>query len=97
MSAERTIVIIGGSLAGGRAAETLRTEGFDGLRGRPSGGDHVLDQADAIARLEGAFEPIAGAIVLRRLVAGWERWSNPAKISRGNERCGRSGLRQAGA
>jgi 3-phenylpropionate/trans-cinnamate dioxygenase ferredoxin reductase subunit len=30
MSAERTFVIIGGSLAGGRAAETLRTEGFDG-------------------------------------------------------------------
>lgn len=30
MTAKQTVVIIGASLAGGRAAETLRTEGFDG-------------------------------------------------------------------
>ena len=30
MAAQRTFVIVGASLAGAKAAETLRTEGFDG-------------------------------------------------------------------
>ena len=30
MAAERTFVIVGASLAGAKAAETLREEGFDG-------------------------------------------------------------------
>ena len=37
----------------------------DGIRGRAARCDHVLDQDDAFTRLERAFEPVGGAVLLR--------------------------------
>src|SRR5438067_7825189 len=66
------------------ALEPGRTERLDGLRGRSSGGDHVLDQADAIARLEPTLEQVAGAVTLLGLPDDQERQSG-AKRGRGGE------------
>src|SRR5712691_9165105 len=55
------------------ALEPGRTKRLNRLRGRSSGGDHVLDQADAIARLEPTFEQVACAVPLLRLADDQER------------------------
>src|SRR6478672_9754224 len=66
------------------ALETGRAEGLDGLPGRPSGGDNVLDQADAVAHLEPTLEPVVGAVALLRLPDDQEREAG-AERGRGGE------------
>src|SRR5579859_7340678 len=46
---------------------------LDSLRCRASGGDDVLDQADAIALLERPFEAVVGAVALAGLADDQER------------------------
>ena len=65
------------------ALETGRAERLDGLRGGASGGDDVLDQAHALAGLEGAFEPVAGAVVLLGLADDQERETRAKRRRRG--------------
>src|SRR5260370_39280853 len=60
------------------ALEPGRTKRLDGLRGRSSGGDHVLDQADAIAHLEPTLEQVAGAVALLGLPDDQERQAGTA-------------------
>src|SRR5205823_12863866 len=53
--------------AGAAALETGLAQAPAGRERRASGGDDVLDEADARPRLEGAFEPLPGAVLLRLL------------------------------
>jgi hypothetical protein len=50
------------------------------LPGRTAGGDDVLDQADALPRLEHALEPVPGAVLLGLLAHDQER---EARLERG--------------
>ena len=55
------------------ARQTGLAERLDGVQRGPAGGDHVLEQADPLALLEDAFEPVGGAVLLRRLADEQER------------------------
>src|SRR5262245_26908652 len=48
-------------------------QGLDGLRCGPARSDHVLDQAHALAFLEGPFEAVVRPIALARLADDQER------------------------
>jgi hypothetical protein len=53
--------------------QTGRAERRNGLQQRPSGRDDVLDQAHAVALVVRAFDPVRGAVFLRRLADDQER------------------------
>src|SRR5438445_2488771 len=55
------------------ALETCRSERLDRLHGGSARGDDALDQTNALARLERAFEPVRGAVGLRFLANDQER------------------------
>src|SRR4051794_2803002 len=57
----------------GFAYETGLAERLDGSREGASGGHDVLDEADALAGLEDAFDALRGAVVLRGLADEQER------------------------
>ena len=70
--------------ADGRSArQTGRAEGLDGLDRGPSRGDHVLDQAHSLARLEGALQPVFGAVSLGLLAHDQERQPRGERGRRG--------------
>src|SRR5262249_44746739 len=49
---------------GGRDPQADLAERIDGLDRSAAGGDHVLDEADAVAVLEGPLDPVRSAVVL---------------------------------
>src|SRR3954449_7970673 len=55
------------------ALQTGLAQRLDGLDGGAAGGDDVLDQADLLARLEDALEPLAGSVALLLLADDQER------------------------
>src|SRR5436190_13779855 len=59
-------------------------ERLDRLDRSPAGGDDVLDEAGQLALLEGAFEPVPGAVRLRLLADDQEREAR-GEGSRGRE------------
>ena len=69
------------------ARETGLPKRLHGLRGGPARGDHVLDQAHALALLEGALEPVVGAVALA-LLPTIRKGSPDAERGRGRERDG---------
>src|SRR5581483_5783458 len=50
---------------GVRDPQPGRPQGLDGLERGPARGDHVLHEADELARLEGALDPVRRAVLLR--------------------------------
>src|SRR5207248_11072437 len=59
----------------GTAAEARFAERLDGRQGRTARGDDVLDETDALARVEGALEPLVRGVALRVLADDQERQS----------------------
>ena len=55
-------------------------QSLDGTRGGPARSDHVLDEADELARLGDALQAVVGAVALRLLADDQKRQS-------GRERC----------
>ena len=55
------------------ALQTGFADGIEGLDDGSARGDDVLHEADALARLEHAFEPVRGPVLLRRLADDQER------------------------
>src|SRR5947209_8771282 len=63
------------------AGEPRLAQGLDGRKSRAAGGDDVLDEANALSRLERALQAICGSVVLCVLAHDEERQSRL-------ERCG---------
>ena len=72
---------------GSSALETGLAKGFDRGYDGPSGGDDVLDQADPLTGLEGAFEAVGGAVLLGLFADDHERQAGDER-RRGRDRDG---------
>src|SRR6188472_1859296 len=69
------------------ALETGLADGLDRVQQRTAGGDNVLDQADSLTGLEGAFEAVRGSVLLGRGAHDHERDARRER-RRGRERYG---------
>src|SRR6186997_1275968 len=63
------------------ALETGLADGLDRVQQRTAGGDNVLDQADSLTGLEGAFEAVRGSVLRGRERDGTQlRPSEPRRV-----------------
>ena len=69
MSSSDTFVIVGAGMAGGKAAETLREEGFDGRVCHPGARGSGIAHQDPSGTREG----------LCKLISGWSRPRQPSE------------------
>ena len=77
------------------ALETGLPQGLDASTARPAGGDDVLDEADALARLEDALEPVGRAVLLRLLADDQERQARRERRRGGERDCAELGAGEA--
>jgi hypothetical protein len=62
-------------------------ERFQGFQGGSAGGDDVLDEAHALARFEGSFDPIRGSVFLRLVTDDHERQARGERGCRRDDDC----------